>query len=388
MPASYEAGLRMVEHYLGRASATKQSRGVFPHLTGAPSLSAGRVVRNRAGTITGTAAQSSSSVTSHGTRPGGSLSIEAIPEDLLLPLMAFFHNVAYTEVTPVSSNREVGTFKFGMIDAKPDHSGAVVGAYASDAATYKELVAMSDAYTIALELLYGHGNLGDVDNGLLIDNFIANRLTFEVQRGVDQILTAAIEGFGRAGDEEFDVVEAAWGPGVNGDLSSQSVLTPDTLSLVTLEVNDVTKATVYDDWFDSLSIVLESGISGRDALGHDEWNALATEARPSARVTARFAHVASDFLTALKSGQKIELTAKFSNGANEYLQFKFPHLKVAESFDPSIGDAGSDVTIEVPMVALVDPSVALPLVEVELSTAFDVRCNSFFNAAALVETES
>lgn len=384
MPASYEAGLRLVEHYLGRSSTSKQTRGVFPHLNAPPNLSAGRVIRNRSGVFTGVAAQDSSSITSHGTRPDGeSFKMEAIPEDLLLPLMAFFHNKSYANNVAVAANRETGTFKFGMIDAKPDHNGAVVGVYNSAAASYNALVAMSDAYCLCLEKLYGHGNLADVDNALKIDNFVANKLTFEVQRGIDQTLDCTVEGFGRQSDELFDIVEAAWGPGINGLLSGQSVLTPDKMSMVTLSVNAVDKTSTYLDWYDGIKIELMNGLVGRDSLGFDEYNSLSTAARPSAKVTLKLAHVASDFLQALKNSYKIALTVKFANSASEYIQFKFPYLKVAESFDPTIGDVGSDVTTDVPMVAVVDTSVIVPMVEVEHKCEFDVRCNSFYAGSTL-----
>lgn len=384
MPAAYEGGLRLVEHYGGRASASKQTRGVFPHLSGAPNLSAGRVVRNRSNIMTGVAAQDHASLTSHGTRPDSqSFKMKAIPEDLLLPLMSLFHNRKYTNTVEVSNNRETGVFQFGMIDAKPDHDGAVVGVYDGAAANFNAIVAMSDVYTIALEQLYGHGNLADTDNGLQILNFLANKLMFEVQRGIDQDLEVTVEGFGRQGDELFDIAQATWGPGINGLLSSQGILTPDKLSLVALSVNGVDKISVYDDFFDSLKIELMSGIGPRDSLGFDENNSLITTGRPSGLVTMKFAHVASDFLSALKNNQKITLTVKFANSANEYIQFRFPYLKVAESFAPNVGDVGSDVDIEVPLVALVDPTVVQPLVEVEVKAEFDVRTNSFYASTTL-----
>lgn len=384
MPASYEGGLRLVEHYAGRSSTNKQTRGVFPHLSAPPSLNAGRVIRNRGNIMTGVAAQDSASVTSHGTRPDNqSFKMKAIPEDMLLVLMAFFHNYAYTNTVPVSANRETGVFKYGMIDAKPDHDGAVVGTYDSAAASYNALVAMSDVYSICLEQLLGHGNLGDVDNGLKIDNFVANKLTFEVQRGTDQDLEVTVEGFGRQGDELFDIVEASWGPGINGLLSSQSIITPDKLSLVALSVNAVDKISVYDDFFDSLKIEMMSGIGPRDSLGFDEYNSLATSGRPSVKATMKFAHVASDFLQALKNNYTVALTAKFANSANEYFQLKLPLLKVAESFNPNVGDVGSDVEIEVPLVGLVDTTVTVPLVEAELKCEFDVRTNSYYSSPTL-----
>lgn len=383
MPGSYEGGLRIVEHYLGRASASKQTRGNFIHLPNAPSLSAGQVVRNRANVITGTAAQPASSITSHGVRPGGSFPMECMPEDLILPLMAFFHNRVYTEVTPVSANRETGIFQFAMPDAKPDHEGIVVGTYSPAAESLNALVAMADVYSIGLEQLYGHGDIGDTNNGLSIDNFVANRLTFETARGPENVLQATIEGFGRDADPLADYAQATWGPGINGRLSSQAPFVPEDFSFEVLTVNGVSKVTAYEDWIDGIRIVLSNGLAGRDALGFDEYNALAIEGRPSVEVRLMMAHVATDFITALVSSQQVALTARFTSGAH-YLEFTFPYLKVAENFEPQVGDPGSDVTIEVPMMAVIDPDVADPQCEVELKTEFDVRCNSFYTNDSLV----
>ena len=69
MPAGYESGLRVVEHYLGRASASKQVRGIFPSLTSAPTITVGRNVRVRDGVLTGIAAIPESAVSVHGVRP-------------------------------------------------------------------------------------------------------------------------------------------------------------------------------------------------------------------------------------------------------------------------------------------------------------------------------
>lgn len=383
MPGSYEGGLRIVEHPLGRASATKQTRGNFISMPSAPSLSSGQVVRNRSNVITGTASQPASSITSHGKRPGGSFLMECMPEDLILPLMAFFHNRKYTEVTPVAANRETGIFQFAMPDAKPDHEGIVVGTYTPTAESLLALVSMADVYSIGLEQLYGHGDLGDTNNGLSIDNFVASRLTFDTSRGPENVLQCTVEGFGRAADPLADFAQASWGPGMNGRLSSQAPLVPEDFSFEVLTVNGVSKVSVYEDWIDGIRIVLGNGLAGRDALGFDEYNALAIDARPSVEVRLMMAHTAVDFITALVSSQQVAITARFTSGTN-YLEFTLPYLKVAENFEPQVGAPGSDVTIEVPMMGVVDPDVSDPQCEVELRTDFDVRTNSFYNNNSLV----
>jgi hypothetical protein len=386
MPAGYEGGLRIVENHLGRASASKQVRGNFPKLAAAPSLNAGRVIRKRDGIVTGSAAMTQGAITAHGVRPSGEFQVFATPEDMLLPMMAFFHNRKYTvvEAQGVSPDKtEIGTFQYGMVDSKPDHEGIVIGTYNDAAANYAAQVAMSDAYSISLERLYGHGDLGDTDNGLSIDNFVVNRVLIESQRGIDQSVLVTFGGFGRAADEQADFAEATWGPGLNGDLSTQSILTPDKVTLQLLDVNSVDKISVYDDWMDSISIEMVNGLAGRDALGFDEFNALATEGRPGVKVKLGMAHVASDFLAAMIAGQKIALTARFSNSANERMDVILPNLRIAEGFAPNPGDANSDASLEVPLEGTVDTTVASPLAEVSITTEFDVRTNTYFSSTSL-----
>lgn len=383
MPGSFEAGLRITEHYLGRDNVAQQARGNFVHLPSAPSLSAGRVVRNRSGVITGVYAQDAASVSSHGVRPAGSFPMECMPEDLVQVLMSFFHNREYTEVTPASANRAVGTFKYAMPDAVPDHTGIVVGTYSPTAESLLARVSIADAYTIALELLYGHGHLGDTNNGLALYNWITNELTFESSRGPENVLQATVGGFARDADVAPDFAQTTWGPGLNGGLSAQNPFVPEVFSFELLTVNGVDKISVYEDWMDGIRITMRSGLAGRDALGHDEYNTLTVDNRPSAEVRLMMAHVGSDFITALTNSQKIGLTVKYTTGANEYLQFKFPYMKIAENFDPSIGAPGSDVSIEVPLIALLDLSADDALVEVELRTSFDVRTNSFYGSSSL-----
>jgi hypothetical protein len=380
----------MVEHYLGRASATKQVRGVFPTLSGAPEINVGRAIRNAENRITGTAAQAASTVSVHGTFPTASIPIDARAEDMILPLMSFFHNRKYTVVTPGAGSptfttpwTEVGTYQFGMLDAKPDHIGAVMGVYDDGAATYNEQVEMADVYSIGLEYLYGHGDLGDADNAAFIENFVANMLRFEVQRGMENYLNFTFSGFGRSGDEVEDIVEAAWGPGINGNFSDQPVLTPEDMTLTTLELNSGDVSSTYGPFLDSLTIEMVNGISGRDALGYDENNALATAGRPSVTGTIGMAHVGSDFLDALVGGLKFEIEVVFSGGTNQDLTIKLPYCKLHESFNPTSGDVGADVTLEVPFRAVIDPTVVAPLVEVQLDTVFDTRTNSFFRATTL-----
>ena len=396
MPGGFESGLRLVEHYLGRGSATKQTQGVFPTLSGAPEINVGRAVRNASNRITGTAAQAANTISTHGTFPSASVQIDARPEDMILPLMAFFHNVDYTTITqgtggPSSYSTpytEVGTFEFGMLDAKPDYEGVVVGSYDAAAATYNELVTMSDVYSIGLEYLYGHGDLGDTDNAAFIENFVANMLRFEVTRGIDQYLNFTFAGFGRSGDEVADVVEASWGPGTNGSYSSEPVLTPEDLTITTMKLNSSDVSATYEPWLDSLSLELRNGISGRDALGYGEYNALATDGRPMVTGTIGMAHVDGGFLDALKSGHKFELDVTFSAGTNMDLSIRLPYCKIHETFNPTSGDVGADVTLEVPFQAVVDPAVADPLVEITLDTIFDVRTNSFFLSTTLADAST
>jgi len=394
MPGGYESGLRLVEHYSGRDNANKQTRGIFPTLSSAPEINVGRAIRNAENRITGTAAQAAHTISVHGTFPTASVTMDARPEDVILPLMAFFHNRDYTVITPgatgtggeyTSPYTEVGTFQFGMLDAKPDYNGAVIGTYDGAAATYNEVVTMSDVYSIGLEYLYGHGDLGDSDNAAFIENFVANMIRFETARGIDNYLLFTFSGFGRSGDEVADVTEAAWGPGVNGSFSSQSVLTPEDLTLTLMELNDVDVAAKFAPWLDSLTIEMTNGIDGRDALGYDEYNALATAGRPSVTGTIGMGHVDGDFLDALKNGYKFELTVTFSSGTNENIKITLPYCKLHENFNPTSGDVGADVTLEVPFRAVIDPDVAKSLVEVEVDTVFDVRTNSFFNATTLAE---
>jgi hypothetical protein len=377
----------MVEHYAGRDAATKQAQGVFPTLSSAPEINVGRAIRNAENRITGTAAQAANTISVHGTFPTASVTMDARPEDLILPLMSFFHNRDYTVISQGTGGpssyttpyTETGTFEFGMLDAKPDYNGAVVGTYDAAAGTYNELVEMSDVYSIGLEYLYGHGDLGDADNAAFIENFVSNMIRFETTRGIDNYLLFTMAGFGRTGDEVGDVVEASWGPGVNGSYSSQSVLTPEDMTLTLLKLNSVDKSAVFGPWLDSLTIEMVNGIDGRDALGYDEFNALATAGRPSVTGTIGMGHVDPSFLTALQLGHKFELTVEFTNGTNQDL---------TESFNPTSGDVGADVTLEVPFRAVVDPAVASPLVEVTLDTLFDVRTNSFFLSTTLAQAST
>lgn len=397
MPGSYEGGLRLVEHYAGRAAATKQTRGVFPTLSSAPDMNVGRVVKNASNRLTGTAAQTAATVSHHGVRPTATFNMDVKPEDVLLPLMSFFHNRKYTVVTPgtgspsayASPYTEIGTYQFAMIDAKPDASGAVIGTYDDAAASYKEQVAMSDVYSIGLEFLYGHGDLGNSNNALFIENFVANEITFQVDRGIDQFAQMTVAGFGRDGDEVASVTEAAWGPGVNGSYSSQNVMSPDEATITVLSLNSVDKLSTFSSVLDGLTITMNNGLGGRDALGSAELNGLTTEGRPTVSGSLRMAHVAGDFLTALKNGHKFELTVQFYTGTNEYVTIELPYLKLHESFAPQAGDAeGGDVSLEVPFMAVIDPAVVKPLVEVEVSTTFDVRTNSFFLSDTLADAST
>lgn len=400
MPSGYEAGLRIVEHYGGRGSANKQTRGIFPSINAQPEIRPGRVIRNRSGLFTGTAAQGEGSVTAHGVRPTASFPMDAIPEDILPVLMAFFHNVEYTVVTPNAGRTgspptgfttpytEVGTFKFGMIDARPDAEGAVVGVYDPDAVTYPALVAVSDLYSIGLEWLYGHGDLGDTDNGVSIDNFVANMLRFEVQRGPDQVLSLAVEGFGRDANELADFGEASWGPGINGKLSTQAVFCPDTFTLQALTINAGDVKATWEDWLDSFTLELGNGLVGRDPLGASGFTSVGTGGRPSAALRLGVGHIDPGFITAMVNAQKITTTLRFSNGANETMDIVLPNLKVSEEFVPNVGGVDSDITAEIPMVGLIDPETASPLVEIDVTTEFDVRTLSFFRSTTLAQASA
>jgi len=244
-------------------------------------------------------------------------------------------------------------------------------------------VEMSDVYSICLEYLYGHGDLGDTDNAVFIENFVSNMIKFEVTRGIDNYLLFTFAGFGRSGDEVTDVVESAWGPGINGSYSDQSVLTPEDMVLTTMKLDSVDVSSTFEPWLDSLTIEMTNGIDGRDALGQSEFNALATSGRPSVSGTIGMGHVSGEFLDALKAGHKFELVLEFTNGTNQDLTITLPYCKLHESFNPTSGDVGADVTLEVPFRAVVDPDVANALVEVKLDTIFDVRTNSFFLATTL-----
>ncbi len=387
MPGAYESGLRMVEHHLGRNNPAKQTRGQYPTVVSF-NVGTGRVVRNAANRITGTASQSQSSVTAHGVRPEGEFVLDGRVEDLIMPLMAFFHNRKYTQITaptPPTNYTEVGTFEFGMIDAKPDNSGIVVGTFNPASPDFKGLVAMSDVYTMGLEFLYGHGDLGDTSNGREILNFIANRLVFNVERGIDQWLSVTIGGFGRDADEVASFAEATWGPGTAaGDSSSQTVLTPDEMTVELMELNAIDVKSTFQPWLDSLSVELISGISGRDALGADSFSGLAITGRPSLSGSVSMGHVSSEFLDAMKNGHQFALTVRFTGpAANQFLEIKMPNLRMVEGFDPTVGDPGSDVTLEVPFVGVVDPTVAVPLVHVTAETAFDSRVVSFQDGTSL-----
>jgi hypothetical protein len=383
MPGGWEAGLRLAEHYSGRANTAAQTVGIFPSVDGAPDISAGRVVRDRNTALTGIAAQSVDTITHHGVRPTFRIPIHAKPEDMPLPLMAFFHNCEYTQISVPSGNTGEGTFKYGMLDAKPDHIGNVVGTYDPLAASYGGLVAMSDVYTMAIEWLYGHGDLGDTDNGIAIYNAVVNSLTFSVDRGVDQYLGVTLEGFGRTADENADFAAASWGPGVNGAISTQSVLTPESMTLNVLDVNAVDVTSTFSPWLDGLTIECTSGLGGRDALGQDEYNAIQTEGRPSVTGSIRMAHVSGEFLDAVKLGQKIALQVTFTNSANEEMKIDLPLLKIVEGFSVSSGDVNADATVEIPFKALVDTTVTKPLIEVTVDTTFDIRSHSFHLSSTL-----
>lgn len=397
MPAGYEAGLRVVEHYLGRGDATKQARGIFPSITQQPTIRSGRVIRNRDNIFTGTAAQPQSSITTHGVRPEASFQVDAVPEDLLPFLMSFFHNVKYTEITQGAQNTggeyitpftEVGQFEFGMPDARPDNVGAVVGTYDPAAGTYGALVSMSDAYTIGLEFLYGHGDLGDTNNGISIDNFMANMLRFSCESGPENVLTLDVEGFGRNADELADFAAASWGPGTNGALSTQSVFGPDTFSIQTMDVNGVDKITVYEDWMDSVTVEMTNGIGPRDPLGAGGYEGLSVAGRPGVSVNLGMSHVAADFITAMVNNQSVDLLLRFSNGANETLDLVVPNMLIAEEFAPDVSGVDSDITVQVPLVGVIDPEVASPLVEVDLKCTFDVRTNSYFLSTTLADAST
>ncbi len=306
--------------------------------------------------------------------------------------MGFFHNVNVTgaPATPVASPyRASGVqFEFGMLDARPDHTGAIVGSYNPAAGSYGALVTMSDAYTIGLEWLYGHGDLGDADNGISIDNCIVNRLAFECARGADQVLQVTAEGFGRDANELADYTAAGWGPGINGSLSTQTVFAPDTFSLQTLTINAGDVTATFTDWMDSISVEMTNGISGRDNLGSDGFGSVLTDGRPQVNCTLGMAHVDPGFLTAMVNNQKIVATLRFANGASQILDIVLPNLRVTEEFAANSGDANSDIDIQVPMIGVVDPDVSSPLVEVDLTTDFDVRTVSFWDSTTLVDTST
>lgn len=386
MPAGYEGGLRLVEHYLGRASATKQTRGIFPAVQGAPDINTGRIIRNANDRLTGTAAQHKSTVTAHGVRPQVSIPMDCKPEDMLLPLMAFFHNRKYTQTEVPSGNIEEGTYQFAMLDAKPDHEGVVVGVYDDGAANYKAQVAMADVFSIGVEWLHGHGDLGDTDNGINIDNFVANEIVIATDQGPDNFVNMTLKGFGRDADETADFAEATWGPGINGDISDQAVLTPDKAVISVLDVNAGDVLATYQDWIDGFTITMKNGLDGRAAVGFDEFNAMLTVGRPEVQVSLRMAHVGSDFLTALKNAQDLALTIKMSNNVStEFVQLEFPLLRIMENFTPAPGGADSDVTVEIPLQGLIDDSVVAPLVEVTVQTPFDIRTNSYNDNASLAQ---
>jgi hypothetical protein len=339
--------------------------------------------------LTGIAAIPESAVSVHGVRPSYSVQFDGIPEDMLPFLMSFFHNVQVTgAATPpvVSPYIDNATFQFGMLDARPDHTGAIVGAYNSASGTYGGLVTMGDAYTMGLEWLHGRGDLGDTDNGIEIDNCITNRLLFECERGADSVLQVTADGFGRTANELADYSAAGWGPGVNGALSTQTVFAPDTFSLQTLTINAGDVTATFSDWMDSISVEMTSGVNGRDNLGSDGFGSLLTDGRPSVNVSLGMAHVDAGFITAMVNNQKIVATLRFSNSGTETLDIVLPNLRVTEEFSPNSGDANSDIDIVVPMTGVVDADVASPLVEISLQTDYDVRTNSFWNSTTLADT--
>lgn len=392
MPAGYESGLRVVEHYLGRANATKQTRGVFPSVTSAPTITAGRNIRVRDGVLTGIAAIPESAVSVHGVRPTFSVQFDGIAEDMLPFLMGFFHNVNVTgaPVAPVASPyRASGVqFEFGMLDARPDHTGAIVGAYDPAAGTYGGLVTMSDVYTFGMEWLYGHGDLGDTNNGISIDNCVVNRLAFECQRGADQVLQITADGFGRDANELADYAAASWGPGVNGSLSTQTVFAPDTFVLQALTINAGDVVATFQDFMDSISVEMTNGISGRDNLGSDGFGSLLTDGRPQVNCTLGMSHVDPGFITAMVNNQKITATLRFANGGSQILDIVLPNMRVTEEFAANAGDANTDIDIQVPLVGVVDADTASPLVEVDLTTDFDVRTVSFWDSTTLADTST
>ena len=71
----------------------------------------------------GTAAQTAASVSVHGTRPAATIPIDAKPEDLVLPLMAFFHNRKYTVIQQGSGGPSayVSPWREGALGAKSNH---------------------------------------------------------------------------------------------------------------------------------------------------------------------------------------------------------------------------------------------------------------------------
>jgi len=139
----------------------------------------------------------------------------------------------------------------------------------------------------------------------------------------------------------------------------------------------------FGPYLDSLTVEMTNGMEGRDALGYGEFNALATAGRPSVSGTIGMAHVDPGFLDALVGGLKFELEATFTNATNQVLAIKLPYCKLHESFNPTSGDVGADVAMEVPFRAVIDPAVVAPLAEVQLDTVFDTRTNSFFRSETL-----
>lgn len=389
MPGGYESGLRIVEHYLGRGSATKQTEGQFIQMSAAPDLNVGRLIRNAANRMTGTAAQAQSTITSHGVRPTGTVNMDAKPAELIMPLMSLCNAYKYTVITayagPGPPYDETGTFLFALPDAKPDSTGAVVGTYNDAAADYNSLVAISDVYSFGIELLYGHGDLADTGSGLTIDNFVVNQMTLTTDRGPDNFVEVVFSGFGRDGDEAANLTEAGWGVGINGVLSTQPVLTPDKASFTLLELNDVDVSGTWSNWMDGITIEMGNGLGGHDSLGFDSFNVLETAGRPFCRGTVRMTHVDPGFLIALKNAQKFEFTALMDNGSNDdgKLQIKVSNARFTQGFAPDIPGPDGDITAEIPWEAVVDPTVALPPVEISLTTQFDVRTSSFFASTTL-----
>lgn len=183
----WEAAFRIAEHPNGFGSVVAQTRGIYLEVDD-DGLAYNQRQRERDAKIRRGRFVPPTTFSSDEAEPGGPLTFQPKPEDLIGILMSHFQCVQYEEVG-AAGGIGTGTLTFIPIDESPDWTGTVWG-------THNGLVAtVADVYSVEMDKIYGH-NLqtgANTNNGLALYNAVCMRMEFNQRLGEDLMVVAQME---------------------------------------------------------------------------------------------------------------------------------------------------------------------------------------------------